>query len=127
MSEGKWHVRPSQDFDNARGTASLTDFHIYGNMVSVKTTIDIPETLYRQAKIHAIEQGASLKEILLRGLQRELEAEAPLATPNPKSFHERRKLRPGFQRLLESGGLSGGTDSTAIISEDRSSRDDALL
>jgi hypothetical protein len=92
----------------------------------MKTTIDIPAPLYRQAKIHAVEQSTSLKEIVLRGLQRELDTpEASGAVPK-RSFSERRKLRPGFRRLIESGGLGGGTDSTIIVSEDRSSRDEAI-
>ena len=93
----------------------------------MKTTIDIPDPLYRQAKIRAVEQSSSLKDILLRGLERELRTEPDAAEEPKKSFMERRKLRPGFRRLMESGGLSGGTDSTIIISEDRSSRDDAIM
>ncbi len=40
----------------------------------MKTTIDIPDPLYRQAKIRAAERSTSLKNILLRGLERELSA-----------------------------------------------------
>ena len=93
----------------------------------MKTTIDIPDPLYRQAKIRAVEQSTSLKEILLRGLERELRAEpASDATPK-KSYWANRKLRPGYAAALKAGAFSGGTDSTVIISEDRSSREDALL
>jgi len=92
----------------------------------MKTTIDIPDALYKRAKIHAIEQGRTLKDLVLSSLEREIEP--PSGEPAPgQSFFERRKLRPGFKRLMESGALGGGTDSTIIISEDRSSREDALL
>jgi hypothetical protein len=92
----------------------------------VKTTIDIPEALYRRAKIRAVETGRTLKELVLNSLERELSpASCGLATG--RSFGERRQLRPEFQRLMESGALGGGTDSTILISEDRSSREDALL
>jgi hypothetical protein len=92
----------------------------------VKTTIDIPEALYRRAKIRAVETGRTLKELVLNSLERELSpASSGLATG--RSFGERRQLRPEFQRLMESGALGGGTDSTILISEDRSSREDALL
>ncbi len=92
----------------------------------MKTTIDIPEALYRRAKIRAVETGRTLKELVLSSLERELSpTSSSLATG--RSFSERRQLRPEFQRLMESGALGGGTDSTILISEDRSSREDALL
>lgn len=92
----------------------------------MKTTIDIPEALYRRAKIRAVETGRTLKELVLSSLERELSpASSSLVTG--RSFSERRQLRPEFQRLMESGALGGGTDSTILISEDRSSREDALL
>ena len=34
-------------------------------------------------------------------------------------YFARRKLTPAFRKLMESGKLRGGTDSTQIISEDR--------
>ena len=34
-------------------------------------------------------------------------------------YFARRKLIPGFRKLMKSGKLRGGTDSTIIISEDR--------
>jgi len=92
----------------------------------MKTTIDIPDALYKKAKIRAIERGQTLKDVVLTSLIKELEP--PSAVPAPgQSFLERRKLRPEFKRLMESGALGGGTDSTIIVSEDRSSREDALL
>ena len=92
----------------------------------MKTTIDIPEALYRRAKIRAVETGRTLKELVLNSLEREL-SPASSGLPTGRSFGERRQLRPEFQRLMESGALGGGTDSTDLISEDRSSREDALL
>lgn len=92
----------------------------------MKTTIDIPDPLYKKAKIRAIETGQTLKQIVLTSLTRELES--LVATPNPvQSFTERRKLLPAYETALNSGAFSGGTDSTQILSEDRSSREDALL
>lgn len=92
----------------------------------MKTTIDIPDSLYKRAKIRAVETGQTLKQIVLVSLSKELELDS--ADPeSEKSFLEKRKLRPDFKRLMESGALGGGTDSTIIVSEDRSSREDALL
>ncbi len=92
----------------------------------MKTTIDIPEALYKKAKIRAIERGQTLKQIVLTSLSKELE---PVSTTPAagRSFMERRKLLPGYEAALKAGAFSGGTDSTQIISEDRSSREDALF
>jgi hypothetical protein len=43
----------------------------------VKTTIEIADELLRQAKIRAAERGETLRELLERGLRRELEESAP--------------------------------------------------
>lgn len=92
----------------------------------MKTTIDIPDALYRKAKIRAVETGRTLKDLVLTSLEKEL---APASSgPAPgQSFLERRKLLPAYEAALKAGAFSGGTDSTVIISEDRSSREDALL
>lgn len=92
----------------------------------MKTTIDIPEPLYRKAKIRAAETGSTLKQIVLTSLGKELDDKETPPTGG-QSFLERRKLLPGYEAALKAGAYSGGTDSTAIISEDRSSREDALL
>jgi hypothetical protein len=92
----------------------------------MKTTIDIPDELYKKAKIRAIEQGQTLKQIVLTSLAKELEP-APATPAAGQSFMERRKLLPAFEAALKSGAFSGGTDSAQIVSEDRTSREDALL
>lgn len=38
----------------------------------MKTTIDIPEALYKKAKIRAVETGQTLKQIVLTSLEKEL-------------------------------------------------------
>ena len=87
----------------------------------MKTTIDIPESLYRKAKIRAIERGQTLKQIVLTSLERELEPSAVAADP-PVSYWANRKLLPEYEAALKAGAFSGGTDSTIIISEDRDAR-----
>lgn len=91
----------------------------------METTIDIPDPLYRKAEIRAVEQSTSLKDLLLRGLERELGE--PLEIPRKASYWDHRKLRPGYAAALRAGAFTGGTDSTLIVSEDRSSREGALL
>ncbi|MDA0767372.1 MAG: hypothetical protein O3A92_11185 [Verrucomicrobia bacterium] len=92
----------------------------------MKTTIDIPDALYKKAKIRAVERGLTLKEIVLRSLTKELEPQ-PSDLAAGLSFNERRKLLPAYEAALRAGAFSGGTDSTQLLSEDRSSREDALL
>jgi hypothetical protein len=41
----------------------------------MRTTIDIPDETYRELKIKAAREGKPLRQIVLRGIQRELEAE----------------------------------------------------
>ncbi len=90
----------------------------------MKTTIDIPETLYKRAKIRAVESGRTLKDLVLTSLEKELD---PATSPQTSPTWANRKLRPDFEAALKAGAFSGGTDSTVMISEDRSSREDALL
>ncbi len=91
----------------------------------MKTTIDIPEGLYRRAKIRAVETGRTLKDLVLTSLEKELDPVSP--AESEKTTWADRKLRPEFKRLMESGALGGGTDSTVILSEDRTSRENSLL
>jgi hypothetical protein len=93
----------------------------------VKTTIDIPDALYNKAKTRAIELGQTLEFVVIDSLARDLEGR-PARAPKPRpSFWERRKLLPAYKAAIEAGALSGGTDSAAIISEDRSAREEAPL
>jgi hypothetical protein len=83
----------------------------------MKTSIDIPEPLYRKAKIRAVEQGTSLKALMLKALEHELLPQQPPVPEAP--YFARRQLNPEFKKLMDSGALRGGRDSTEIISEDR--------
>lgn len=38
----------------------------------MRTTVDIPDTLMKKAKIKAVEEGISLKQLLIRSLKKEL-------------------------------------------------------
>ena len=92
----------------------------------MKTTIDIPDPLYREAKIRAIEERASLKDIVIRGLERELRREAGPGTSRPPvPYFARRKLLPAFARLQAAGAFRpkpGDRDVTDLISDDRDGR-----
>jgi hypothetical protein len=93
----------------------------------MKTTIDIPVPLYMAAKIRAVERGKTLNQVVLDALEKSLGETAPPTLTRPPTFGERRHLLPEFERMLNQDGLSAGTDSTAMISEDRTARSDALL
>jgi hypothetical protein len=86
----------------------------------MKTTIDIPEALYKKAKIRAIERGQTLKQIVLISLEKELE---PAKDPFPPgSPWANRRLVPGYARLQAAGAFRprpGDRDITDLISEDR--------
>jgi len=40
----------------------------------MRTTVDIPNPTYRRLKSQAVEQGCAVKELILRGVERELQA-----------------------------------------------------
>lgn len=79
----------------------------------MKTTIDLPEPLYKKAKILAIERGQTLKQIVLTSLEKELGLPPAVGEPKPSSWANR-KLRPGYRRLLESGALKPKPGSRSI-------------
>ncbi len=91
----------------------------------MKTTIDIPDPLYKRAKIHAVEQGTSLKQIVLTSLEKELtKLKTPTGHPQ-KSYWANRELLPEYKELVDSGALRPGPndrDATELISDDRDGR-----
>ncbi len=87
----------------------------------MKTTIEIPEPLYKKVKIEAIERGTSLKTVVLEALEDHFQL-SPKKNRAFQSFQNRRILTSDFQKLAETNALSGGTDSTQIISEERDAR-----
>jgi hypothetical protein len=87
----------------------------------MKTTIDIPESLYKRAKIRAVETGQTLKQIVINALQRELDPSGSMPAPSVSRWAQR-KLLPEYEAAVQAGAFSGGTDSTEIISEDRDAR-----
>ena len=50
----------------------------------MRTTVDIPDHTYRELKIKAVREGTSLREIVLRGIERELGPDK--APPQRKKF-----------------------------------------
>jgi hypothetical protein len=79
----------------------------------VKTTIDIPDALYKRAKICAIERGQSLKQVVFASLERELNHPGRVDDV-PSSYGAKRKLRAAFARLQAEGAFRTKPDSRPI-------------
>jgi hypothetical protein len=45
----------------------------------MRTTLEIPDTLFRKAKLRAVEEGVPLKTVVVRAIERELTTSAPSA------------------------------------------------
>ena len=64
----------------------------------MRTTIDIPDSLYRELKSKAASEGRPVKELILRGVEVELQA-APKRRTRRVSVPLVRSSRPGTVRL----------------------------
>jgi hypothetical protein len=63
----------------------------------MKTTIDIPDALYKRVRIRAIERGKTLKQIVLASLEREFEAMAASGTTQQESFFSEAQAAAGVR------------------------------
>jgi hypothetical protein len=84
----------------------------------MKTTIDIPDDLYKRVRILAIEQGIRLRELMIQALTREIVHQG--STPSAKKpYWSAAELLPEYKAMAESGQLDSALDSTDSISDDR--------
>ena len=69
----------------------------------MKTTIEIPDPLFRQAKARAAERGQTLKEFVTEALQERLQANASTARPGEpqwmQGFGKLRRLHKETRRI----------------------------
>jgi hypothetical protein len=63
----------------------------------VRTTVDIPDPLYRELKGKAASEGRSVKEIILRGVEKELKGRN--SSPRTVNLSIVRSKRPGSAKL----------------------------
>jgi hypothetical protein len=92
----------------------------------MRTTVDIPDSLYQAAKIKAVQKGGTLKEIVIQALRHDLEKNQGVCEPeNP--YWGNRDLSPGMKDQLSAGQNEPGQTSTHLLSEERDSRDASLL
>jgi hypothetical protein len=46
----------------------------------MRTTLDLPDALFRRTKALAATRGSSMKELIIRAIEREVNAEGPVVT-----------------------------------------------
>lgn len=87
-----------------------------------KTTIELPERLYRRAKVHAAQGGKTLKSLVVDALEAELARAAGRESSTVQSYWANRAFLPQFDRFRREGAYATGTDSTDALSADRDGR-----
>lgn len=90
----------------------------------LKTTIEIPDAIYRRAKILAIERDQTLKDFVLNALERELKS-SNSTSRHAQLFGERRQWVPAYKEAQRAGEFRvspGSGDATDWISQDRDDR-----
>jgi hypothetical protein len=90
----------------------------------MKTTIEIPDALYKRAKIRAVETGQTLRSLMLTGLNSELSSPVSEGSEQDRRWAHRR-LIPAFEKAAKAGAYRPGPGSRSItdmISEDRDAR-----
>ncbi len=65
----------------------------------MRTTVDIPDPLYRRLKIEAAQRGCSVKELVLRGVRTELEGGKGAGKKHRVKLPVVQSKRPGWLRL----------------------------
>lgn len=65
----------------------------------MRTTVDIPDPVYRRLKAEAAMQGCSVKELVLRGVKAELGGRKVAPRRNTVSLPIIDSKRPGWLRL----------------------------
>ena len=83
-----------------------------------------PEALHAKLRQTAAAHRRSVTQETIHLIEIALRAEekSQAPTPPPASCWTRRPLLPEYEALVRSGALSGGTDSTQMISEEREVR-----
>lgn len=75
--------------------------HFYGKMGNVKTTVELPDALFRKAKAAAAERGESLKDFFTEAVSDRLRRHLDPASAKPweKAFGGLRDLHKENKRL----------------------------
>jgi len=65
----------------------------------MRTTVDIPDPVYRRLKTEAAHRGCSVKELVLRGVKAELQGGKPARKAQVIKLPIIESKRPGWLRL----------------------------
>jgi len=68
----------------------------------MKTTIEIPDALHRQAKLYAVKEGIALRDVIVSALQRSLDG--PKSNPQTGISAHSAADEDGWPVLKRSGG-----------------------
>jgi hypothetical protein len=70
----------------------------------MRTTVDIPDTIYREIKIRAASEGTTIKDLILEGVAARLRSgNAPAKRGSRPKFPVIRSKKPGSLQLGEEG------------------------
>ena len=70
----------------------------------MRTSVDIPEPVYRQMKVKAATEGTTIREIILQGIEMSLrEKETPTRKSSRARFPVLKSKHPGSLKLGEEG------------------------
>jgi|HubBroStandDraft_1064217.scaffolds.fasta_scaffold52488_3 hypothetical protein len=72
-------------------------------MEFMRTTIDIPDQIFRELKLRAASEGRSIREIVLEGVGLRLKGEGLAVPSNAPRFPIIKSSRPGSLKLGEEG------------------------
>lgn len=87
-----------------------------------KTTIELPELLYRRAKVLAAQEGRTFRSLVVDALEAELARSEPGSVSGKHPYWANRNLLPAFERYRREGAYAGGADSAHMLSDDRNER-----
>jgi hypothetical protein len=77
----------------------INNSHKYGNLSLMRTTVDIPDSMYRRLKSAAALRGCSIKELVLRGVRAELQVHAGKRKQKTVTLPLIASRRPGWLKL----------------------------
>jgi len=72
----------------------------------MKTTIELPDALHRQAKLYAVREGIALRDVIVSALKQSLENPKPASLPETPSHANSHSAadEDGWPVLKRSGG-----------------------
>ena len=79
--------------------SQLTVTHKYGNMQGMKTTLEIPDVIFRRAKSVAAERGIPLRALISEALADKLRTDNGSGKPWMAAFGKLRRLRKETARI----------------------------